>query len=111
MQDVKGLYTLATAVIDYRGKRLCAQSIIPGTQFMISTKLICISGILQREQTSTVVYGSMDNGGKIAFDETFHELCCKAAKQLHIKEHTVIDSENNSIKLALPVEAKVTKNP
>jgi len=29
--DVEGLYTLGTVVVDYRGYRVTAQSIIPGT--------------------------------------------------------------------------------
>lgn len=44
----KGLYTLGTVVIDYRGFRITAQSIIPG--------------ILEREQDQSVVYGSVDFG-------------------------------------------------
>jgi protein TIF31 len=91
--DIKGLYTLATAIVDYRGHRLCAQSIIPG--------------ILQREQTSTVVYGSIDNGKKISSDPQFHELLCQVGKQLHIKEHTVVsETDNEKVKLCAPVEAK-----
>jgi len=90
--DIKGLYTLATSIVDYRGHRLCAQSIIPG--------------ILQREQTSTVVYGSIDNGKKISSDEKFHELVSQAGKLLHIKEHTVVDSEGKEVKLCTPVESK-----
>eukprot|EP00027_Filamoeba_sp_ATCC50430_P001401 CAMPEP_0168547004 /NCGR_PEP_ID=MMETSP0413-20121227/3799_1 /TAXON_ID=136452 /ORGANISM="Filamoeba nolandi, Strain NC-AS-23-1" /LENGTH=1303 /DNA_ID=CAMNT_0008577217 /DNA_START=67 /DNA_END=3978 /DNA_ORIENTATION=+ len=91
--DVKGLYTLATAIVDYRGYRLCAQSIIPG--------------ILQREQTSTVVYGSIDNGKKISSDPQFHELLCQVGKQLHMKEHTVVsETDNQPVKLCAPVEAK-----
>lgn len=91
--DVKGLYTLATAIVDFRGHRLCAQSIIPG--------------ILQREQTSTVVYGSIDNGKKISSDPQFHELLCQVGKQLHMKEHTVVsETDNQPVKLCAPVEAK-----
>lgn len=90
--DVRGLHTLATAIIDYRGQRLCAQSIIPG--------------ILHREQTSTVVYGSIDNGKVICGDPKFHELLCNVGKELGIREHTVIDSEGKEVKLATPVESK-----
>lgn len=90
--DIQGLHTLATAIIDYRGHRICAQSIIPG--------------ILQREQTSTVVYGSLDNGKKIAGDESFHALMCTLGKQLYIKEHSVIDESGTDVKLCSPVEAK-----
>ncbi len=92
-KDVKGLYTLATVLVDYRGYRVVAQSIIPG--------------ILQREQTSNVVYGSIDNGKTIASDPSFHELLVKAGKQLHLAEHTVKDGENKEFKLCAPIESKV----
>jgi protein TIF31 len=46
--DVAGLHTLATAVVDYMGKRIVAQSIIPG--------------ILHGEAASSLVYGSVDHG-------------------------------------------------
>jgi len=90
--DVKGLYTLATAIVDYRGYRVVAQSIIPG--------------ILQREQTSNVVYGSIDNGKTICADEEFHKLMLEAGKVLYIKEHTVVDGEGKEFKLCSPIEAK-----
>lgn len=90
--DIEGLCTLATAVIDYRGFRLVAQSIIPG--------------ILQREQTSTVVYGSTDNGKTVNSDPEFHDLLCKAGKKLFIKEHTVLDEKGEKVKLCCPIEAK-----
>lgn len=46
-------------------------------------------------------------GKKITADPAFHELVTQAAKQLGIKEHTVIDAEGNKVKLSAPVEAKV----
>ena len=46
--DLEGLFTLGTVVLDYRGYRVTAQSIIPG--------------ILEREQEQSVVYGSIDFG-------------------------------------------------
>ena len=57
--DVEGLYTLGTVVVDYRGYRIIAQSIIPG--------------ILQREQENSVVYGSVDGGKTIVSHEQFLE--------------------------------------
>lgn len=90
--DIKGLYTLATVIVDYRGHRLCAQSIIPG--------------ILQREHTATVIYGSIDAGKKISSDPAFHEVVAQAGKALRIKEHTVIDPEGNKHRLSSPVESK-----
>jgi len=90
--NIDGLYTLLTAIIDYRGFRLVSQGIIPG--------------LLHREQTSTVLYGSVDNGKTIANDPEFHVLMERAAKLLHIKSHTVQDQNNKSYLLSCSVECK-----
>ncbi|KAL5976011.1 hypothetical protein ACLOJK_020341 [Asimina triloba] len=90
--DVPELYNLAMAIIDYRGHRVVAQSIIPG--------------ILQGDKSDSLLYGSVDNGKKICWNETFHSKVKEAAKRLHLKEHTVIDGSGNIIKLAAPVECK-----
>ena len=50
--DVPGVYTLMTVNIDIRGQKIIAQSIIPG--------------VLQGENASTLVYGSVNNGASIA---------------------------------------------
>jgi len=34
--DVEGLYTLGTVVVDYRGYRVTAQSIIPGLTYLLT---------------------------------------------------------------------------
>lgn len=49
--DVEGLYTLGTAVVDYRGVRVIAQTIVPG--------------ILEKNQEQSVVYGSNDYGKNV----------------------------------------------
>ncbi|KAF6141869.1 hypothetical protein GIB67_003240 [Kingdonia uniflora] len=90
--DVPGLYSLAMAIIDYRGHRLVAQSIIPG--------------ILQGDKSDSLLYGSVDNGKKICWNETFHSKVLEAAKHLHLKEHTVLDGSGKGVKLAAPVECK-----
>ncbi|KAL5719872.1 hypothetical protein ACHQM5_012603 [Ranunculus cassubicifolius] len=90
--DVQGLYNLAMAIIDYRGHRVVAQSIIPG--------------ILQGDKSESLLYGSVDNGKKICWDEAFHSKVLEAAKRLHLKEHTVLDGSGNAVKLAAPVECK-----
>ncbi len=58
--DVDGLYTLGTVVIDYRGYRITAQSIIPG--------------ILEREQEESVIYGSIDFGKTVVTCDKYKEL-------------------------------------
>ncbi|XP_019053360.1 PREDICTED: clustered mitochondria protein isoform X2 [Nelumbo nucifera] len=90
--DVPGLYNLAMAIIDYRGHRIVAQSIIPG--------------ILQGDKSDSLLYGSVDNGKKICWNEAFHSKVLEAAKRLHLKEHTVLDGSGNVVKLAAPVECK-----
>ncbi|XP_057521478.1 clustered mitochondria protein isoform X2 [Amaranthus tricolor] len=90
--DVPGLYNLAMAIIDYRGHRVVAQSVLPG--------------ILQGDKSDSLLYGSVDNGKKICWNEDFHIKVLEAAKRLHLKEHTVLDESGNAFKLAAPVECK-----
>ncbi|KAM3686284.1 hypothetical protein ACJW31_11G186900 [Castanea mollissima] len=90
--DVSGLYNLAMAIIDYRGHRVVAQSVLPG--------------ILQGDKSDSLLYGSVDNGKKICWNEDFHSKVLEAAKRLHLKEHTVLDGSGNVFKLAAPVECK-----
>ncbi|XP_022255950.1 clustered mitochondria protein homolog, partial [Limulus polyphemus] len=71
--DVDGLYTLGTVVIDYRGYRVTAQSIIPG--------------ILEREQEQSVVYGSVDFGKTVVSHEKYMDLLNKAGQHLKILPH------------------------
>ncbi|KAH9710248.1 Clustered mitochondria protein [Citrus sinensis] len=90
--DVPGLHNLAMAIIDYRGHRVVAQSVLPG--------------ILQGDKSDSLLYGSVDNGKKISWNEDFHSKVLEAAKRLHLKEHTVLDGSGNVFKLAAPVECK-----
>uniref|UniRef100_A0A804N2P1 Clu domain-containing protein n=2 Tax=Zea mays TaxID=4577 RepID=A0A804N2P1_MAIZE len=80
------------AIVDYRGHMVVAQSIIPG--------------ILQGDKSDSLLYGSVDNGKKISWNETFHSKVVEAAKQLHLKEHVVLDGSGNPVKLAATVECK-----
>ncbi|KAJ7545279.1 hypothetical protein O6H91_09G113600 [Diphasiastrum complanatum] len=90
--DVSGLYTLAMAIVDYRGHRVVAQSIIPG--------------ILQGDKTESLLYGSVDNGKKISWNEKFHLKVLEAGKLIHIKEHEILDGSGNKVKMCAPVECK-----
>jgi len=90
--NITGLYTLLTAVIDYRGFRVVAQSIIPG--------------ILHREQTSQVVYGSLDMGKTIKYDQKFHDFLRKASNMLHIADRTLTDDETKQFTLCAPLDIK-----
>lgn len=90
--DLQGLYTLGTVVVDYRGYRVTAQSIIPG--------------ILEREQEQSVVYGSIDFGKTVITNEQYMILLGKAAMQLKILPHKVINDKNEEVELCSSVECK-----
>ena len=82
--DLEGLYTLGTVVVDYRGYRVTAQSIIPG--------------ILEREQEQSVVYGSIDFGKTVVTHAKYMDLLQKAGSQLKILPHTVINDKDEEVK-------------
>ncbi|KAK3085037.1 hypothetical protein FSP39_023311 [Pinctada imbricata] len=90
--DVEGLYTLGTVVVDYRGYRVTAQSIIPG--------------ILEREQEQSVVYGSIDFGKTIVFNEKYKELLTKTAQQLKVRAHKVLNDKGDEVELYSSLECK-----
>lgn len=90
--DLQGLYTLGTVVIDYRGYRVTAQSIIPG--------------ILEREQDQSVVYGSIDFGKTVISHPRYMELLNKAGQQLKILPHKVLNEKDEEIELCSSVECK-----
>jgi protein TIF31 len=82
-------------LVDYRGYRVTAQSIIPG--------------ILEREQEQSVVYGSVDFGKTVVSSEKYHELLEKPAQQLKIYPHLVKSGkeDNQDVKLYSSFETKV----
>ncbi|XP_037955422.1 protein clueless [Teleopsis dalmanni] len=90
--DIEGLYTLGTVVVDYRGYRVTAQSIIPG--------------ILEREQEQSVVYGSIDFGKTVLSHPKYLELLQKAGKHLKILPHSVLNERDEKIELCSSVECK-----
>ncbi|KAF9998518.1 Intracellular distribution of mitochondria [Entomortierella chlamydospora] len=90
--DVEGLYTLGTVVVDYKGVRVVAQSIVPG--------------IFRQQEESSIVYGSIDNGPQVKSDEKFHEILGKAAKALHLAEHAVDNGDGKSTNLWTSFDTK-----
>lgn len=92
MADCEGLYTLGTVVIDYRGYRVTAQSIIPG--------------ILEREQEQSVVYGSIDFGKTVVSNTKYMDLLSKPAQQLKIAPHRVVNEKGEIVELCSSVECK-----
>lgn len=90
--NLDGLYTLATAVIDYKGFRVTAQSIIPG--------------ILERDQEQSVVYGSIDFGKTVVTHPKYLELLKKAGQILKIVPHKVISQNGKEVEICSSVECK-----
>ncbi|GJP43624.1 hypothetical protein CLOM_g3064 [Closterium sp. NIES-68] len=90
--DIPGIYSLAMAIVDYRGHRVIAQSIIPG--------------ILYGDRTTQMLYGSVDTGKTIKWSDSFHPKVAELGKVLRLKEHKVTDGEGKEATLCSPVETK-----
>ncbi|KAJ2416784.1 Intracellular distribution of mitochondria, partial [Coemansia sp. RSA 2524] len=90
--DVEGLNTLGSVVVDYRGVRVVAQSVVPG--------------IFRNQETTQIVYGSIDSGATVGSDPEFHKLMEPVAKALHFGEHTVQDASGASHTLYSSVDVK-----
>ncbi|CAG5872673.1 unnamed protein product [Menidia menidia] len=82
--DTEGLHTLGTAVVDYRGIRVVAQTIVPG--------------ILEKNHEQ-IVYGSNDNGKTVFTHPRFLELLDKTSKPLRIQHHQVLDHNDKPVQL------------
>ncbi|XP_049448798.1 clustered mitochondria protein homolog [Epinephelus fuscoguttatus] len=90
--DIEGLHTLGTAVVDYRGIRVIAQTIVPG--------------ILEKNQDQSVVYGSNDYGKTVFTHPRFLELLDKTSKPLRIQRHWVLDHSDSPVELCSGIETK-----
>ncbi|XP_054610400.1 clustered mitochondria protein homolog isoform X2 [Dunckerocampus dactyliophorus] len=90
--DTEGLHTLGSAVVDYRGFRVIAQTIVPG--------------ILEKNQEQSILYGSTDHGRTIMTHPRFVQLLEKASKPLRIQPHQVLDHRDTPVELYSGVETK-----
>jgi len=92
--DIDGLYTPGTVVVDYLGKRIVGQSIVPG--------------IFKQPEPgeNQIHYGAVDGKDVVAADESFAPAFGKLAQQLRIKKHAVWDKENKRYDLETSVEMK-----
>jgi protein TIF31 len=92
--DIAGLFTPGTVVVDYLGKRIVGQSIVPGI-------------FKQREPGEHQIdYGGVEGKDVVADNEAFHPLFEKLSGHLHIKKHTVWDKEGKHHDLEGSVETK-----
>ena len=92
MLDIDGLHTLGTVVIDYKGYRVTAQSIIPG--------------ILDKDQEQSVVHGSTDFGKTCATNPKYNELLEKVCNSLKIRPHKIKLENYQELEMYSSIECK-----
>ncbi|CZR54415.1 probable Protein TIF31 homolog [Phialocephala subalpina] len=92
--DIDGLFTPGTVVVDYLGKRIVGQSIVPGI-------------FKQREPGENQIdYGAVEGKEIVAADERFVPVFEKLSKALRVKKHAVWDKEGKRFDLEGSVETK-----
>ncbi|KAL2796844.1 clustered mitochondria protein [Aspergillus keveii] len=92
--DINGLFTPGTIVVDYMGKRIVGQSIVPGI-------------FKQREPGEHQIdYGGVEGKDVVATHPDFVSVFEKLSKALRIKKHAVWDKENQRHELEGSVETK-----
>lgn len=92
--DIDGLFTPGTVVVDYLGKRIVGQSIVPGI-------------FKQRDPGENQIdYGAVDGKDVIAADEKFAPAFEKLSKALKVKKHSVWDKDGKKFDLEGSVETK-----
>ncbi|KAL8729705.1 MAG: hypothetical protein Q9166_004533 [cf. Caloplaca sp. 2 TL-2023] len=92
--DIPGLATPGTIVVDYLGKRLVAQSIVPGI-------------FKQREPNEPQVdYGGVEGKDVVADNDAFVPTFSQVSKALKVKKHSVWDKEGRKHVLEGSVETK-----
>lgn len=92
--DIAGLSTPGTIIVDYLGKRIVAQSIVPGI-------------FKQRDpEEHQVDYGGVDGRHVVAENEAFVPTFSKVSKALKVKQHAVWDKDGKKHVLEASVETK-----
>jgi protein TIF31 len=92
--DITGLYTPGTVVVDYLGKRIVGQSIVPGI-------------FKQREPGEHQIdYGGVEGRDIVTENDAFVPVFEKLSKALHVKKHAVWDKEGKRHNLEGSVETK-----
>jgi protein TIF31 len=92
--DINGLFTPGTVVVDYLGRRIVGQSIVPGI-------------FKQREPGEHQIdYGGVEGKDVVADNEVFTPLFEKLSSALHVKKHPVWDKEGKQHNLEGSVETK-----
>ncbi|KAF2450079.1 hypothetical protein P171DRAFT_405818 [Karstenula rhodostoma CBS 690.94] len=92
--DIPNLFTSGTVVVDYLGKRIVGQSIVPGI-------------FKQRDPGEHQIdYGAVEGKEIVADDKSFIPLFEQMSKALRVKKHPVWDKDNVRHELEGSVETK-----
>lgn len=92
--DITGLFTPGTVVVDYLGKRVVGQSIVPGI-------------FKQREPGENQIdYGGVEGKDVIATHDGFVKPFQELSAAMRVKKHAVWDKENKKHDLEASVETK-----
>ena len=92
--DIDGLFTPGTVVVDYLGRRIVGQTIVPGI-------------FKQREAGEHQIdYGAAEGKEVVATDESFVPLFEKLSQAMKVKRHPVWDKEGTKHELEASVETK-----
>jgi protein TIF31 len=92
--DIQNLFTSGTVVVDYQGKRIVGQSIVPGI-------------FKQRDPGEHQIdYGAVEGKEIVADDKSFVPLFEQLSKALRVKKHPVWDKDNVRHVLEGSVETK-----
>lgn len=92
--DIPNLFTSGTVVVDYLGKRIVGQSIVPGI-------------FKQRDPGEHQIdYGAVEGKEIVADDKSFIPLFEQLSKALRVKKHPVWDKDNVRHELEASVETK-----
>ncbi len=92
--DIAGLYTPGTVIVDYLGKRIVAQSIVPGI-------------FKQREPGEHQIdYGGVEGRDIVTENPAFVAVFKKLSKALRVKKHAVWDKDGKRHDLEGSVETK-----
>lgn len=92
--DIPNLFTSGTVVVDYLGKRIVGQSIVPGI-------------FKQRDPGEHQIdYGAVEGKETVADDKSFIPLFEQLSKALRVKKHPVWDKDNVRHEMEGSVETK-----
>ncbi|ODQ63650.1 hypothetical protein NADFUDRAFT_84276 [Nadsonia fulvescens var. elongata DSM 6958] len=102
--DVDGICPLATVIVDYCGKRIVAQSPVPGIFNQGASDEIDEAG--EPIVASKIKYGSVEGKDIVANDEKFLPYFTKIAEAFHLQPHAITGKDNQAVELVTSLETK-----